>query len=450
MEGVAELARRVEAALGPQPTPTLGEVLAEIGRRGVAAGSVGRVFEGYRLYVHHVAGRLAELSPQYGRQIGEAADGVIGVLEQGKLEAESVLRIVARLLEEGRGVDDFMYIQNYEGHAVYTIKISGVRASIYFPNILDMDPHDLISFSIGWRASDETREGSMAAMGTTQIWQVFAWLAARPGGAEVEIRGANLTKRGISPIFFVKSTTWRQRMGKWEAIKLAVEAFNRGDYRPLLTWWLGDGSVKWSFVRRRHYKLRIAVAGNLKQELSRMFPSYSETGENYIYVTGGKELFLKIIQSAGRYGELLDVLSPHKWLYLKSAEAPRRRRKRPDYAGGRSVAKYIDIAPGEGLIMGLRVVFNEGGSLWATKYFPDAASARDFSEKLRKHGLEPKIAKTKGYTVYISTRDLKKLVAQRDDIKIAVFEFLNGKLVCAATERQKRIIEKLIMRLKFY
>ena len=341
-----------------------------------------------------------------------------------------------------------MRVWQYEGRWFYFLKLRGVRVSLHFPNVLGTALRELEPFQIGWRASDETVVRGMAAMGTTQMWQVFAWLAVRPGDVHIEIKGLNLTKRGISPMFFVTSVNWRQRLGKIEAIRHTIEAFKQGEYRPLLTWWLGDGSVKWSFVEKRHYKLRIALSKELKHELSQMLPSYVEAGENYIYISGGKKLFVELVKAAGRYGQLLDVLQPHKWLYLRAVEEPRKKRKQPDYAGGRGIAEYIDVAPGERLFMKLRVVFNEGGSLWATRYFSDEAAAADFAEKLRRRGFEPKIARpTGGYSVYITTRDLKKLIAEREDVRDAVKRFLTMKLTCAKTDIQRKIIEKLMKRL---
>lgn len=123
--------------------------------------------------------------------------------------------------------------------------------------------------------------------------------------------------------------------------------FKQGEYRPLLTWWLGDGSVKWSFVEKRRYKLRIALSKELKHKLSQMLPSHIEAGENYLYISGGRELFAELVKAAGRCGQLLDVLQPHKWLYLNAVERSRKKRKRPDYVGGRRVEEYIDLAPGE-------------------------------------------------------------------------------------------------------
>ncbi|MGC9131627.1 MAG: hypothetical protein ACP5H5_08605, partial [Pyrobaculum sp.] len=303
-----ELLSRIETALSPQPSPSLEEVLAEIGRRGVVTGGLNRVLQGYKIYVSYVAEKMAELAQQHGKQLREVSSRLFEVLKEAEFAAEDLLKALAERIRKGDPPGDDVRVWQYEGRWFYFLKLRGVRVSFHFPNVLSTALRELEPFQIGWRASDETVVRGMAAMGTTQMWQVFAWLAVRPGDVHIEIKGLNLTKRGISPMFFVTSVNWRQRLGKIEAIRHTIEAFKQGEYRPLLTWWLGDGSVKWSFVEKRHYKLRIALAKELKHELSQMLPSYVEAGENYIYISGGKKLFVELVKAAGIYGKLLDVL----------------------------------------------------------------------------------------------------------------------------------------------
>ncbi|MEM0483726.1 MAG: hypothetical protein QW434_03350 [Pyrobaculum sp.] len=420
MEG--GLMKRLEIALMPQPPPTLEEVLAEIGRRGVLSGGLNRVVEGYKKYVAYVTEKMVEVFKP-GEALQSFSHALITLLEQARLESIEKLNSIKREVERGNTPKNLKVVE-FEGHVSYYVRLRRNTTTSHFPDLLKIPREELEKFQIGWRASDETKIGDLAAMFTTQPWQIFAWLATRPGKVKMSIRSLILTRRGPSFEFLLISPDWAQRWDKLEAVRQAVRYIKQGEYKPLLTWWLGDGSVKWSFVEKRHYKLRITVKSEYKDVISQNLGAYFERGENYIYIPGGKKLFKALIESAGRYGEMLKALHSHKWLYLESVNKPRRVVGK--VVRGPAVDNIIKIGDIE---MRLTLVYNEGGSLYATKEAKSYQVVKSIADKLREYGLNPRISKAaQVHRVYLSTKELRRLIAVNNDIKNKVKEFLEHKI----------------------
>jgi hypothetical protein len=132
----------------------------------------------------------------------------------------------------------WMYVR--EGLAP-RITIHGVNASTRFPDILRLSREKLELLQLGWRASDEGEMGGRPFMGTTQSWQMFAWVVTRYGELRAYVDSVNLTREGVSVQIRITARGWRQRWSKNEAIDLVASHFKRGEWTPLLTMWLGDG-----------------------------------------------------------------------------------------------------------------------------------------------------------------------------------------------------------------
>jgi hypothetical protein len=75
---------------------------------------------------------------------------------------------------------------------------------------------------------------------------------------------------------------------------------------------LGDGQGQ---TGRRYYVAKYEV-DIVAKEPWRLGIS---TGASKALVATGKEAFVKLREAAGVYGELLDVLKAHKWIYVKLA-----------------------------------------------------------------------------------------------------------------------------------
>jgi len=148
-------------------------------------------------------------------------------------------------------------------------------------------------------------------MDTTQLWQVFAWTATRHGEFHAYVASVVLTREGVSVSVRIKAKSWSQRWSKDKAMSLAVENFRHGEWAPLLTMWLGDGKVKRRDALSSDYKIVIAAKEPWRLGLG--------IGAREALVARGREAFVKLRESAGVYGVLLDVLQPHKWIYIRLA-----------------------------------------------------------------------------------------------------------------------------------
>lgn len=430
-----ELRQRLEQALAPQKPPTIEEVLAEIGRRGVLSGSLDRVFVGYKMYITYVTDILRKIYPNEEKYLSLFAEYQSKILEDAFSQAHEGLRVARD------GASEILKASTFEGKKTFYLPLRVSSLTAYFPDLLKMGEVAEL-FQLGWRASDEGDAEGRPYIHTAQPWQLYAWLATRPGHVQLSIYRINLTNRGISPLFAAVSKSWRQKWSKEDAIMKVLVYYKKGEVRPLLTWWLGDGSVEWSFVDKRHYKLRLTVKDEYKRLIVAQLGAYSERRERYVYIPGGKRLFKALIDAAGPYGKLLDALQAHKWLYLKSIDRPRRRGKKA-FSGPRidNVVKIGDI------VMKLRVVFNEGGSLYAERYVKTYQEAINLANKLKELGISPKIyKKATSYGVYISTKELKKLTEKDEMLKNRVKEFLENKSK-NLPEKHNRVIQKLRKRL---
>jgi hypothetical protein len=216
----------------------------------------------------------------------------------------------------------------------------------------------------------------------------------------------------------------------------------------MLAMWLGDGKARWRGTLRGRYALSIAAKEPWRLGLG--VSTYEAV------VATGREAFVKLREAAGSYGELLDLLKAHKWIYIKLAtddilrvdhklkaengkihtkphtERPSRTstkpRSRTDKPGAVAVA---------GLIMHLRLVSGRGGSLLAEHYTRDPEKAHA-ADKLKAAGLRPNIVKSgPNYVMYIATTDLLRLAEEDDAVRRAVALYLTEKVKTARRGREK-------------
>jgi len=221
-----------------------------------------------------------------------------------KAVAEGTYRVEGKRLSAPDGV--WMYV----GKTMY-IPIHGICAETYFPDVLKLQRERLELFQLSWRASDEGEKDSRPVMVTTQPWQVFAWVATRYGELYMYINSVNLTREGVSVIIRSIARSWRQKSSKAEAVDLVASQLKRGEWAPVLTAWLGDGQAERWKVLRGGYQLTIVA-----KEPWRLSNSVSR---HKAIVATGKEASVKLRESAGVYGMLLDLLKAHKWVVVKLA-----------------------------------------------------------------------------------------------------------------------------------
>ena len=186
-------------------------------------------------------------------------------------------------------------------------------------------------------------------------------------------------------------------------------------------------------------------------------------------IASGKEAFAKLREAAGAYGELLDLLKAHKWIYIKLATDDALRSAHKLKTEKRSIDRLreaygqnSDEIPTEqfshaeeprrgamivaGVVMYLRLVSGRDGSLLAEHYTRDLGKALAIADKLKAAGLRPNVVRSgPNYVVYIATADLLKLAERDEAIRRAVALYLAEKAKNGTT-KQREIAEKILKR----
>jgi hypothetical protein len=235
---VAEVGRRLEAVRGT--SGVLYDALTASARRGVlAAAKVGDVARLWKAYIDGVESYLTdpvrqeELRREVERWIKAlrlnttAEEAVARGLEMLKTLRDSglfdALRAMAQRLEKA-GVESVeKMLKALEGgefwlgatptgkviricggtcvsvdqRGVYAIALEGLSAEVQIPRLL---PEEYVKrLRIGWLASDESRNPrGFAIMGTTQLWQLYAWLVTKSGRIRIHTYDMVLRRRGAS------------------------------------------------------------------------------------------------------------------------------------------------------------------------------------------------------------------------------------------------------------
>jgi hypothetical protein len=189
-------------------------------------------------------------------------------------------------------------------------------------------------------------------------------------------------------------------------------------------------------------------------------------------VATGKEAFVKLWKAAGVYGELLDLLKAHKWIYIKLAtdDALKAAYKlntekrnidvlRETYRqnNGEIPTEFSQVGKPKkgavavvGVVMYLELVSGRGGSLLAEHFTRDPEKAHAAADKLKAAGLRPNIVRSNAnYVVYIATTDLLRLAERDGEIRRAVALYLAEKAK-NGTPRQKEIAEKILKRIPLF
>ncbi len=465
-----KIKQRLELALRlVEKPPSIEEVLEEVSTRGVLRGPVDWVFPAWMLYVEYATQKIIktfQLSEEERRQLSDFRDTLKRLLLEAQRQAKAKLTILHKAVAEGTYrvegkrlyAPDGMWIYVRENLAPH-ITIRGVSASAYFPDLLKLPLERLELLQLGWRASDEGNEKGRPIMSTTQPWQVFAWVTTRYGKLHMHVTSANLTNEGVSILIRSTARSWRQKWSKDGAIDLVVTHLRHGEWASFLTMWLGDGETKRREVLHGKYRLIIVT-----KEPWRLGKSIDA---RKALVASGREAFERLRETAGAYGELLDLLKAHKWIYIKLAtddsfRARLKTRKRSidvlremyRHNNGETPTEQFSQTDGQrigavvvaGIVMYLRLKNGKGGSLIASRFVRDVGKALAIAERLEFAGLRPNIVKSGSfYMVYISTADLLKLAEKDDTVRRAVALYL-AKKVKNGTPRQREIAEKFLKR----
>ena len=433
-----KIKQRLELALRPAKPPTIEEVLEQVSTHGVLRGPVDWVFPAWMQYVEYATQKIAEtfqLSEEEKRQLFGFRDAVRQLLLEAQRQAKAKLTSIYRAITEDAYKMEGSRLYAPDGTGIRMARvvapkiiIHGVTAKAHFPDLLKLPCERLELLQLGWRASDEGEMDGRPAMGTTQPWQSFAWAAARYGELYIRVESVNLTREGVSVLIRGIARSWRQRWSKAEAISLVADYLRRGERAPLLTAWLGDGNARKEILRGKYI---LSIAAKEPWRLGLGVSTYEAL------VATGREAFVKLRESAGVYGALLDLLRAHKWIYIKLATDD----------GFRAAAKQnknsITVV---GVVMYLELVSGRGGSLVAKYFTRDLEKALAAADKLKAAELRPNVVKSgPNYVVYIATADLLKLAERDGEIRRTIALYLAEKAK-NGTPRQREIAEKLLKR----
>ena len=472
MDRNTEIKERLELALRlVEKPPTIEEVLEQVSTHGVLRGPVDWVFPAWMLYVEYATQRIIEtfqLSEEEKRQLFHFRDTLKRLLLEAQRQAKEKLTVLYKAVVEGTYRVEgkrlyapdgtWMYVSGYSASLMLRISIHGVTAKTRFPDVLKLPLERLELFQLGWRASDEGETDGRPFMGTTQPWQVFAWVAVRYGELYTYVASTILTREGTGVEIRIKAKSWGQRWSKDEAVDLVASHLKHGEWAPLLTMWLGDGEARRREVLHGKYKVVVAAKEPWRLGIS--------AGTRKALVASGKEAFVKLREAAGAYGVLLDLLKAHKWIEVKLAaddgfraayklKAEKRsidvlRETYGQINGEISIEQFSQVdrqrrsaVAVAGVVMYLHLV---DSSLLARCYVRDVRRALAIAERLESAGLKPNVVKTDArYMVYITTADLLKLAERDEAVRRAVALYLAEK-VKNGTPRQKEIAEKILKR----
>jgi hypothetical protein len=462
-----KIKERLELALRPAEPPTIKEVLEQVSRRGVLRGPVDWVFPSWMLYIEYATQKIAEtfrLTEGERSQLLDFRDAMKRLLLEAQRQAKAKLTALYKAVAEGtyRVEGNKLYVPDgtwmYVDRTVH-IPIHSISAETYFPDVLKLSHEKLELLQLGWRASDESEVNGYPYMGTSQPWQVFAWITVRHGRLRIYIASANLKCEGVSVIVRIVAKSWRQRWNKVEAVNFVVNHLRRGEWAPLLTMWLGDGVVDRKEILKGKRRLVIAI-----KEPWRL--GNKGKGKYTTQIATGREAFIKLREAADSYGKLLDLLEAHKWVIVKLAtdDALRANHKlktkkrsidilKEAYNGNDEISTIPHVEtdkPGTvavaGVVMHLELIRGKVGSLYAKQRVKNLGYALAIAERLESAGLRPNIVKDGSkYKVYIAFEDLIKMAERDEAVRRAIALYLAEKAK-NGTPRQREIAENILKR----
>ena len=304
---------------------------------------------------------------------------------------------------------------------VHIMALEGLSAEVQIPRLL---PEEYVKrLHIGWLASDESRNPrGFAIMGTTQLWQLYAWLITKSGririhtymvlrrkGASIELFAFPRDLRLVSGGSTLSATEngrviyqipLEGRDIKTSVIRLILKHLDAGDPLPLMAYYLGDGVVRSDRLilavsnKRMHlFEGRDDVSANTKREtvVFRLAPE--------LYAKAVAELYLSGV------GVLFDVLHSHKWLAFKRLAAE-------SLAGFRLAGRYVKLSLARGLHGWVSFRSREEAER-------DAEAARRELEKLGIYAV-PKITSGIYHQVVFDEKTLRRLAKVDEAVKQAI------------------------------
>jgi hypothetical protein len=358
---------------------------------------------------------LRAMTQRLGESGVESVEKMLEALEGGEfwLETTPTGKVIRICGERCVSVDQ---------SGVYTMALEGLSAEVQISRLL---PEEYVKrLHIGWLASDESRNPrGFAIMGTTQLWQLYAWLITKSGRIRIHTQNLVLRKEGMSTRPFAFSRDLRLiargstlsvaesgltiyqiplegRDVKTSVIRLVLKHLDAGDPLPLVAYYLGDGVV-------RSDRLIIAVSSK-RMHLFEGRDVSVDVKRQMVVFRLAPELYAKAVAESylSGFGVLLDVLHSHKWLAFKRLAAN-------SLAGFQLVGQYVKLSSAKGLRGWVSFKTREEAERYAE------AAWREL-EKLGTDSAPKVVRRGPSYDVVFDEKTLRKLAEVDEAVKLAI------------------------------
>ncbi len=358
---------------------------------------------------------LRAVAQRLGEAGVESVEKMLEALEGGEfwLEATPTGKTIKICGERCVSVDQ---------RGVYAMALEAPSAEVQIPRLL---PEEYVKrLHIGWLASDETRNSSgFTEMGTTQLWQLYAWIITRSGRIRIHAPSIVLKKEGISTRLATSTRDFRLlardstlsvaesgqviyqmplegRDIKASMIRLVLEHLDAGDPLPLVAYYLGDGVV-------RSDRLIISVSNKMMHLFEGRDVSV-DVESNKVTLRLAPELYAKAVAELylSGVGVLFDVLHSHKWHAFKRLAAQ-------SLAGFQLAGQYVKLSSAKGLQGRVSFKTREGAERYAEAAW----------RELEKQGIDaaPKVVRRgSSYDVVFDEKTLRRLAEVDEAVRLAI------------------------------
>jgi hypothetical protein len=359
---------------------------------------------------------LRSMAQRLGEAGVESVEKMLETLEGGELWLEA--------MPTGRAIKicgEKCVSVNQRG--VHTLALEVPSVDVQIPRLL---PEEYVKrLHIGWLASDESgNPRDFAIMGTTQLWQFYAWLVTKSGRIRIHTYDMVLRRRGASIKLYAFSRDLRLISGgstlsvaengetiyqmplesrdiKASMIKLLLEHLDAGDPLPLVAYYFGDGVV-------RSDRLMISVSSKRMHLFEGRGDVSLDVKREQVVLRLAPELYARAVAESylSGFGVLLDVLHSHKWFAFKRLAAQ-------SLAGFQLAGEYVKLSSAKGLRG--RVPFKTREE--AERY---AEAAWRELEKLGIYAAPKVVRRGPSYDVVFDEKTLRRLAEVDETVRLAI------------------------------
>ncbi len=429
MDRNEKIKEHLKLALRPAEPPTLEEVLEQVSRHGVLRGPVDWVFPAWMLYVEYTTQKIVEsfqLTEEEKRQLFHFRDSVKQLLQKTWVQTKEKLTTIYSALVEGRYRvedkltrivvgDDIIHIYNQ----MYTLILKSPTSEVKEPHLITTEFPPLLhqdktlrELQIGWIASDEGRNHIKPRMGTSQPWQLYAWVATRPGRLAMWVNHVSIVKNGISIGIVAEARDWTEYLDRISALAYVINEFKKGNWTPFTTAWLGDGGIVWGDIRRGNYRIRLSIGQKVAEKLR------LKAHKNLVLLASGRYSYFKLWSAfPNDYRRLLMCLNSHKMRFLETIINDE---KRIEYIKESDMG-YVEICG-----IGLRIRIDlRNNMITLHKSSANIAMLEEIKRRLEECGIEAKIyLKKSSYTHLLEVKLDEQIVQKHPKVREKIMQYL--------------------------